>query len=54
MLFQRYGGDQVGVDDLKDHGEDTQGIGFPLLPVFFPIERVSSVSAMRDELFPLT
>jgi hypothetical protein len=41
LLYQRYGGDiDHGVDDLAqelDERGDEKGIGFPLIPVFFPI-----------------
>ena len=44
LMYQRYGGDDQGVDDLaeelrKEDGgmkNDERGIGFPLIPVFFP------------------
>jgi hypothetical protein len=43
LLYQRYGGDiDHGIDDLAVHlreekTTDEKGIGFPLIPIFFPI-----------------
>ena len=57
MLYQRYGGDYKGVPDLKEKpGGDDEGIGFPLIPIFFPIpRRPSPGTAVLDmELFPIT
>lgn len=40
LLYQRYGGEEHGIEDLTEHtaagGSDDMGVGFPLLPVFFP------------------
>lgn len=54
LMFQRYGGDLEGIDDLvkelnrdKEEGRgrqtanDERGIGFPLIPVFFPVQAKS-------------
>lgn len=51
LLYQRYGGDLEGIDDLAEElnrerrqgsafasKNDEQGIGFPLIPIFFPIQ----------------
>jgi hypothetical protein len=46
LLYQRYGGDIQGVNDLAAElnpgnqrvpRNDDRGIGFPLVPIFFPI-----------------
>ena len=54
LMFQRYGGDLEGIDDVvkelnrdKEEGRsrqtanDERGIGFPLIPVFFPVQTKS-------------
>ena len=58
LLYQRYGGDHLGVPDLNEemkHGEkgDTAGIGFPLLPIFFPIVHDRAGGGQQMETFPL-
>lgn len=37
LLYQRYGGEDRGIPDIKNLSNDEKGIGFPLVPVFFPI-----------------
>lgn len=62
LLYQRYGGDIHGVDDLAAElnpkgarpKNDDRGIGFPLLPVFFPIQRTSLLTPFTSESFPIT
>ena len=58
-MYQRYGGDIVGVDDLaeelRESGEgDSKGIGFPLIPVFFPIQRKGISTPYTSENFSLS
>ena len=57
-MYQRYGGDHVGIPDLKEHqevhGPDETGVGFPLLPVFFPVTRKKSIGGLDLELFPMS
>ena len=40
-MYQRYGGEDRGImdlnEELKTKKNDDQGIGFPIVPVFFPI-----------------
>ena len=67
LLYQRYGGDHVGIDDLaeelnKDKREgkskltsnDEHGIGFPLIPIFFPIQYKMFESQFVSEEMPLS
>ena len=57
LMYQRYGGEEHGIDDLKEHtaqgGVDDKGVGFPLIPLFFPIVKKSS-SALDQDCYPLT
>ena len=57
LLYQRYGGEEHGIDDLKEHteagGVDDKGIGFPLIPIFFPTVQKSRASLDHD-LYPMT
>jgi hypothetical protein len=52
-MYQRY-----AQGDLKQKdGEkfvDTEGVGFPLMPVFFPIQHNSMYSPFTQETYPLT
>ena len=43
----------MGIPDLKDH-EDSTGIGFPLMPIFFPTSRRPEEGTLQIEQFPLT
>lgn len=57
LLYQRFGGEDIGVPDLKEaegHNDFDRGIGFPLLPVFFPVQLKSIHSPFTQENFPLT
>ena len=40
--------------DLKGQGNDERGIGFPLIPVFFPVQTTSGHTPFVKESFPLT
>ena len=69
LLYQRYGGDHLGIDDLAEElkkdssssegqsetaiANDEQGIGFPLIPVFFPAQKKSFYSPFVAERFSL-
>lgn len=58
LLYQRYGGEDLGIPDLKEkaceNDYDRGGIGFPLIPVFFPIQRKQEFTPFKEEIFPLT
>lgn len=59
LLYQRYGGEHLGVPDLNEvtaGGEsDRRGIGFPLIPVFFPLDhQLSSGIGPANEHYPLS
>tara|TARA_B110000285_G_C14560102_1_gene353103 strand:+ start:266 stop:439 length:174 start_codon:yes stop_codon:yes gene_type:complete len=53
LLYQRYGGDHDGVPDLNDVQNDTTGIGFPLLPIFFPVEKTRERGGAKIEVYPI-
>ena len=53
MLYQRYGGDHIGVPDLNEVENDTTGIGFPLLPIFFPVEKTRAWGGHKIEVYPI-
>jgi hypothetical protein len=58
LLYQRYGGEDQGIPDLKDsptaNDYDRGGIGFPLIPIFFPIQHSQDHTAFKEEVFPMT
>ena len=58
LLYQRFGGEDIGVPDLKDLPEGTndydRGIGFPLVPVFFPIQNSNNTTAFVSETYALS
>ena len=58
LLYQRYGGDHEGIPDLKEHiaegNTDDRGIGFPLLPIFFQVDRIPRYDSIKIEEYPLT
>jgi hypothetical protein len=41
------------VDDIGGH-EDTSGVGFPLMPIFFPLAKRPEEGKLQIEEFPLT
>ena len=67
LLYQRYGGDLDGIDDLveelnkeknaglsRETKSDEHGIGFPLIPVFFPIQHKKFDSQFTSESMPMS
>ena len=58
LLYQRYG--DLAQSDLaeslrdSESGMDDAGVGFPLIPVFFPVQRKRSDSWFVSESFPLS
>jgi hypothetical protein len=57
LMYQRYGGEDIGVPDLKDQKDKNdfeRGIGFPLVPVFFPVQKSQEYTPFKEESFPLT
>lgn len=67
LLYQRYGGDLDGIDDLveelnkeknaglsRETKNDEHGIGFPLIPVFFPIQHKKFDSQFTSESMPMS
>jgi hypothetical protein len=58
LLYQRYGGEDIGVADMKDLPKGTNdyehGIGFPLVPIFFPIENSNNSTPFVSETYPLS
>jgi hypothetical protein len=53
LLYQRYGGDHIGVPDLNEVENDATGIGFPLLPIFFPVEKTRVGGGAKIEVYPI-
>jgi hypothetical protein len=41
LMYQRFGGEEIGVPDIKgsNQNDNGRGIGFPLVPVFFPNQK---------------
>lgn len=61
LLYQRYGSEaqedlasELNPTDSRSPLNDSQGVGFPMLPVFFPIQRTSSLTPFTSESFPIT
>lgn len=59
LLYQRYGGEEHGIEDLNEHtaagGTDDMGVGFPLLPIFFPqVTKAAANETFDREEFPIT
>jgi|TARA_B110000285_G_C15102870_1_gene606062 hypothetical protein len=58
MLYQRYGGEHLGINDLKEHTaegkNDDHGVGFPLMPIFFPVTARPGSGRLEIEKFSLT
>lgn len=55
-MYQRYGGEDIGVPDIKgtEANDYEKGIGFPLVPIFFPVSRGSTHTPFISEQFNLT
>ena len=58
LMYQRYGGEDRGImdlnEELKTSKNDDQGIGFPIVPLFFPIQKNSIHSAFTEESFRIS
>lgn len=56
LMYQRFGGEDIGVPDIKGSNQNDydRGIGFPLVPVFFPKQKNTSHTPFTSETFALT
>ncbi|CDW81482.1 UNKNOWN [Stylonychia lemnae] len=54
LLYQRYGGEDRGINDIKGMQNDDQGIGFPLVPIFFPIQETNFYAPFQHEKFSIS